>query len=116
MQSFQAQFGARFGTVPNQQTLLWVVDTRTLQGRLLRIPAQPDCVISQSVWMAGEPGIAFVSTCRLGAGTAFRSTLWSIDLRGGAPRRLLSAIDRQPDGISINTVYRCVHCGFNPGT
>jgi hypothetical protein len=94
----------------------WVVDTRTLQGRLLRIPSQPDCVISQSVWMAGEPGIAFVSTCRLGAGTAFRSTLWSVDLRGGAPRRLLSTVDRQPDGISITTVYRCVGCGFNPGT
>jgi hypothetical protein len=94
----------------------WVVDTRTHQGRLLRVPSQPDCVISQSVWTAREPGIAFVFTCRLGAGAAFRSTLWSVDLRGGAPRRLLSAIDRQPDGISINMVYRCVRCGFNPGT
>jgi hypothetical protein len=94
----------------------WVVDTRTLQGRPLRVPSQPGCAISQSVWMAGAPGIAFVSTCRLDAGTAFRSTLWSVDLRGGAPRRLLAATDRQPDGISINTVYRCVRCRFNLGS
>lgn len=94
----------------------WVVDTRTLQGRLLRVPSHPNCVVSQSVWMAAGPGIAFVSVCRLDAGTAFRSTLWSVDLRGGAPHRLLSAINRQPDAISINTVYRCVGCGFNPGT
>ena len=102
--------------VVDPKTGFWVVDTQTLQGRLLRIPSQPDCVVSQSVWMAGAPGIAYVSTCRLNAGTAGRSTLWSVDLHGGAPLRLLSAIDRQPDAISINTVYRCVRCSFDPGT
>ncbi len=97
-------------------TGFWVVDTGTLQGRMLRIPPQTGCVVSQSVWWSGRPGIAFVTTCPLNGGTAFRSTLWSASLSGGAPYQLLTVIDRQPDGISIGTVYRQVHDGSNPGS
>jgi len=93
----------------------WVEDTRTLRGRLLEVPQQPDCVVSQSVWTAGGDGVTFVQTCSLNGRSAFRSTLWRVSLHSGAPRQLLTIVDRLPDAISIGPVYRCVRCGFNPG-
>lgn len=93
----------------------WVEDTRTLRGRLLEVPQQPDCVVSQSVWTAGGDGVTFVQTCSLNGRSAFRSTLWTVSLHGGAPRQLLTIVDRLPDAISIGPVYRCIRCGFNPG-
>jgi hypothetical protein len=65
--------------------------------------------------MGGERAIVFVQTCRL-TGDVFRSTLWSVAISSDTPRRLLSAIDYQPDAISIDTVYRCLGCGFVPGS
>lgn len=93
----------------------WVEDTRTLRGRLLPVPPRPDCVVSQSVWTAGGDGVTFVQTCSLSGASAFRSTVWRVSLHGGAPRQLLTIVDRLPDAISIGPVYRCVRCGFNPG-
>lgn len=93
----------------------WVEDTSTLRGHLVPTSLQPHCVVSQAAWMGGERAIAFVQTCRL-TGDVFRSTLWSVAISSDTPRRLLSAIDYQPDAISIDTVYRCLGCGFVPGS
>jgi hypothetical protein len=92
----------------------WVEDTLTLQGHLVPVSSPSNCVVSQSAWMSGARAIAFVRTCRLKIG--FNSTLWSVGLTGGPPRRLLSNIDYRPNAISIDTVYRCVRCGVNPGS
>jgi hypothetical protein len=94
----------------------WVVDTTTLRGRLIPIPSQPHCVVSQSAWMTGDSAIAYVQTCTLAGAVGFRSSLWAVGLRNGVPRRLLTAVDYRPDAISIGTVYRCISCGFNPGS
>ncbi len=102
--------------VVDPSTGFWVEDTRTLRGRLLPAPQGRDCVVSQSVWTVGGRGVTFVQTCSLNGRSAFRSTLWSVSLQGGARRQLLTIVDRLPDAISIGRVYRCVRCGFSPGT
>jgi hypothetical protein len=86
------------------RTGFWVVDTRTLKGHLIPVSSSPGCAVSQSTWMSGGSVIAFVQSCRLANGPGFRSTLWSVGVNDGTPRRLLSAIDYQPDAISIGTV------------
>ncbi|HCG01298.1 MAG TPA: hypothetical protein DEV93_12220 [Chloroflexi bacterium] len=92
----------------------WVEDTLTLQGHLVPVSSPSNCVLSQSAWISGARAIAFGRTCRLKTG--FSSTLLRVGLTGGPPRRLLSNIDYHPDAISIDTVYRCVGCGVNPGS
>jgi hypothetical protein len=94
----------------------WVEDTRTLQGRLLRIPVGHGCVLSQSTWTSHAAEIAYVETCALNGATAFRSTLWDVPLKGGSPHLRMQVVDRGPDAISLSTVYRCVGCGFSMGT
>jgi hypothetical protein len=92
----------------------WVEDTRTQQGTLLPVRSQPGCVVSQSRWIPKTGGIAYVQTCRIGVGAAFRATLTALNLHGAA-LRLASVVDRQPDALSIQPIYRCAGCSYNPG-
>jgi hypothetical protein len=99
--------------VTDPRTGFWVENTRTGQGRLLRVTSQPGCVVSQSRWMPGTGGIAYVQTCRLEDGAAFRATLVALSL-DGTTHRLASVVDRQPDALALAPVYRCVGCSYNP--
>lgn len=86
-----------------------------MRGRFLTPAAPPGCIVSQSTFTSDSQAVAFVTICRLSGGV-FRSSLSVIPVTGGPARMVASVNDLVPDAIRIAPVYRCLGCGYNPGT